>query len=630
MRNIILMCLFAMAHATFLANDFEDSDVVYLKNHTHVSIEILGAKLNIKEHHEVEKLFKRNFEENAKENIYFSEFDKIILLEAASFLPGQNSKKGIKVKNFGTSDVMERGIFYSGYKSTHFVYPQLSKDVVGKLKYTKYVKDPHFIKPFYFQDSDPVLHAKYSVTFPKQLKLKPLLFGAHEGNVEMTEIIDKKTITWIWEAKSVKSYKHTTDAPSTTYTSPHIVLLIESYESSIGEIKVSGGISELYAWYTTLLDKIRNCDEEEIKSILSQIVTPEMNKQEAQKAVYNWVQDNIKYIAFEDGMAGFVPRSACDVLNKRYGDCKDMANLLYSFYKVMGVDAHIAWIGTRKKPYTYEELPSTVADNHMICAITENDTTLFLDATNPFSAFGMPTSMIQGKEALLAINDKEYKVAKVPEISAASNVRVDHIQCKLDGKNIIGELSTKVEGYAKEEYQIRNYRAEMSHDKDALKDFIAFGTKSTEVSNDSISGFSNLSQNGEIALDFKMPNYARKVSDRYYVNLNFYKQEVNEKLDEESRLVPFEKEYKKTVVSKVVLEIPEGFAVSFVPEKKSIQNQYGSIETSYEIKEGEVVYSKKFVSNFLLMQPESFAVWNKFMQTVSEINHENIILKATL
>src|SRR5690606_29442469 len=86
------------------------------------------------------------------------------------------------------------------------------------------------------------------------------------------------------------------------------------------------------------------------------------------KSIYYWVQDNIKYIAFEDGISGFRPDAAQNVLVNRYGDCKGMANLTKEMLKVAGFDARLAWIGTNRIPYTYE-LPSLAVDNHMICVV---------------------------------------------------------------------------------------------------------------------------------------------------------------------------------------------------------------------------------------------------------------------
>lgn len=72
------------------------------------------------------------------------------------------------------------------------------------------------------------------------------------------------------------------------------------------------------------------------------------------EAVFYWVQDNIRYIAFENGIMGFKPEAASKVYQNRYGDCKGMANLLKEMLKICGYDARLTWIGTNDIPYDYK------------------------------------------------------------------------------------------------------------------------------------------------------------------------------------------------------------------------------------------------------------------------------------
>ncbi|MBB6462607.1 transglutaminase-like domain-containing protein [Flammeovirga kamogawensis] len=623
--NYISLILFSLP---IFGND-RLPEVIYLKKKTHLNIELVNGLLNITEAHDDEKLFVSNIKSHSREDIYFSDFDEIKSIEAYSFIPTSKKLKGIKVKNFDTSDVVQKGIFYSGYKNTSFVYPQLIANSGGKLLYTKNIKDAHFISPFYFQDNYPIKDAEYSVTFPSNVKINYFTYGENKDDIVMSTLTEKDKTTYTWVLKNIDGFKYEEDSPSKTYTAPHIIVLVDSYEYLGNKINVSSSVSDLYKWYASLINKVNPCDVEQLEDELSKIISPTMEREEAKKAVFNWVQNNIKYIAFEDGMAGFIPRSACDVLNKRYGDCKDMAHLLYSFYQVMGVDAHLTWIGTRKKPYSYKDLPSTIADNHMICAVSDNDTTLFLDATNPFSKYGTPSSMIQGKEALIGNGPIKYEIIKVPELSANNNSRTDSIWCSINDTNLEGHFTSSFKGYFKEDYLINDYKSDIRKDKQGLRDFLSIGKNNIKIDSIRKEGFSDKELQGIVHLKFEVPSYSRKISNKYYVNLNIHKPKGNEKLDEETRTAPFEKEYKYTLSSTTVLTIPKGYTVHFVPENKLKECTYGAVETVYDLKDNKVIYTKTFVSDFLLLQPASFSKWNQFMDEVSEINQENVILKQT-
>ena len=64
-----------------------------------------------------------------------------------------------------------------------------------------------------------------------------------------------------------------------------------------------------------------------------------------------------KYVAFEDGMGGFVPREAGLVCSRRFGDCKDMASILTAMNRAAGIPAYFTWLGTRDLPYTFSGTP---------------------------------------------------------------------------------------------------------------------------------------------------------------------------------------------------------------------------------------------------------------------------------
>lgn len=79
-----------------------------------------------------------------------------------------------------------------------------------------------------------------------------------------------------------------------------------------------------------------------------------------------------------------------------------------------GLKGNLTWIGTRSIPYSYNEVPTPIVDNHMILSYKYNDKTYFLDATGRFIPIDLPTSFIQGKEALISNGENSYVIETVP------------------------------------------------------------------------------------------------------------------------------------------------------------------------------------------------------------------------
>ena len=165
------------------------------------------------------------------------------------------------------------------------------------------------------------------------------------------------------------------------------------------------------------------------------------------ESIFYWVQDNIRYIAFEDGIMGFKPDAAQNVLKNKYGDCKGKANLLKEMLKLAGYDARLTWIGTSDLPYDYS-LPSLAVDNHMICTVILNGKKYFLDGTEYFIALNDYSQRIQGKQVLIE-DGKNYILDRVPVFPPERNKvkRITKLSLEADALN--GNTSVEYNGESK-------------------------------------------------------------------------------------------------------------------------------------------------------------------------------------
>src|SRR5690606_25072937 len=93
-----------------------------------------------------------------------------------------------------------------------------------------------------------------------------------------------------------------------------------------------------------------------------------------------------------------------------------------------------AWIGTRDIYHQPEDFPSLSGFNHLIAVYISEGDTVFLDATGKYQPFGLPTPMIQGKTALIGINETTHILARVPWTDVTRSAVHDSISVKLSGR----------------------------------------------------------------------------------------------------------------------------------------------------------------------------------------------------
>jgi transglutaminase-like putative cysteine protease len=65
---------------------------------------------------------------------------------------------------------------------------------------------------------------------------------------------------------------------------------------------VLSGTKDLYQWYASLVKQIDTKDLEQVYTIADNVTKSLISKREKAEAIFNWVQEHINYVAFEDGL----------------------------------------------------------------------------------------------------------------------------------------------------------------------------------------------------------------------------------------------------------------------------------------------------------------------------------------
>ena len=170
------------------------------------------------------------------------------------------------------------------------------------------------------------------------------------------------------------------------------------------------------------------------------------------EVLYDMVKSKIRYIDIEIGIGGYQPHKVDYILEKKQGDCKDMANLLCQSLRRFGLDANLAVSSTLGHSFNMD-FPSMSSGNHMICVTKDQQGNyLFLDATETEGYYLNPSRQIQGTDVFVFGEGKGFFL-QVPFVKGENNktlIRYDLsvIDNKLAGKyniefNAISSLRVK-------------------------------------------------------------------------------------------------------------------------------------------------------------------------------------------
>lgn len=608
---------------------YPKASVVRLNQNTTITIKAEKEKINITQEFIEEDLYlNEGANYNSKKALSFSSFFELGEVKASTLNYINGKYKEVEVKDFKEKDEIDNS-FYDDTKSLNFIFPNLKKGSKSFLKYSENVKNPRFLSPFYFGDFSPIINNKVTIIADKDINLTFKAFNTDTLNIVFNKEVKRNNIIYTWELKDVDEYKYEHNTPNYKKILPHIIPIITSYKLNNKQINLAENVSDLYAWYYSLVKDInKDPVDNDLVNLVKELTANKTNDLEKVKAIYYWTQKNIKYIAFEYALGGFIPRQANDVFQKKYGDCKDNSSILFKMLDIAGLKGNLTWIGTRSIPYNYNEVPTPVVDNHMILSYTDdNDTTYFLDATGRYVSIDYPTSFIQGKEALIANGESNYIIKKVPIIPASKNALIDTTTVNLIGDNLIGQSKVEISGYPKMDYY---HYLEDENTEEKIKSFYntnfrkgnnKFLIKSIKETNKF-----DYEKNLIVNYDFTINDYAKTLGDEIYINLNLIKNLSSYKTKKD-RKNDVEFEHTEHYNYTTTLNIPEGYAIAYVPESIDLSNTYLKSSIRYQVSKTNITYKHTYSLNTISLNLNQQKEVNTLIKKIEKAFKEVIILK---
>lgn len=631
----VLILLFSVNSFSQIASDFTkykeehpNSHSVRLNQESKITIALVKGELSITQEIIEEDLFlDKSATYGSNQALNFSSFYEMEKIEASSYILQGEKYVEMKVEDFKEKDELDNS-FYDDTKSINFIYPNLDQGAKTKLKYSQKIKNPRFLNAFFFGNFYPIINNKLTLIADKNVELIFQEFNTDSIPIVFSKSENRKNNIYTWELKNIDEFEFEENSPTYKSILPHIIPRISSYNIDGQRKNVLNDVSDLYGWYYSLVENInKEANNQELVNLVESLTKDKANDLEKVRAIYYWTQENIKYIAFEYALGGFVPREANDVFYKKYGDCKDNSSILYKMLEIAGIKGNLTWIGTRSIPYSYNEVPTPIVDNHMILSFEHEGKTYFLDATGRYTSIEAPTSFIQGKEALVAKNSDSFEIKSVPVIEPEQNSYKEHSTIELNGNNIQGKSTTEISGYIKTDffYDLEKKNSVIKT-VEYYNSMLKKGNNSFLVENLVENNKFDYDKNLILNYDFNISNHAKVFGDEIYINLNLNKRLLKLKT-KENRKNPIEFEYKDYYEYSTTFDIPKGYSVTYLPKNVKVTNEYISCLIQYDIVNDQIQYQHTILLNSLKLDLKAQKKVNELIDQIEQDYKEVVVLE---
>ena len=516
------------------------------------------------------------------------------------------------------------GIFYSDAHVCYFSLPLAKQGSTSEVVFKKTYLDPRYFTSIFFADQQAIKEQEIKLVVPSwmNIEIKEFNFGKYKISKNISDGKgDDKVYTY--SMSGLPSIPDESQSPGATYYIPHIMILCKSAEPADEKYTYFTTVKEQYKWYKGLVDQIGN-DEKIIKEKTEEITKSMNTDEEKVKAVFQWVQDNVRYIAFENGIAGFKPEKGQVVMSKKYGDCKGMANLLTEMLKSIKLDARRCWIGTKHIAYDYST-PSLAVDNHMICAWMNKGKPVFLDGTEKYIGFGEVAERIQGRPVMIE-NGNEFILAKVPEAGYLQNTATESRKLTVEGNDLKGHVVQTWKGESKEWFLSELNDVKKNKQENVLKDFLSGGKTNFQISNMKIINMADYNADLKVEYDVLWKDALTVFGKETYADIDNRHNWENNKIDTAKRKLALWFPYKADKIFETEITLPAGKSVTTLPEKIMIKQKEYSYSAAYSVTAGKLLYKNEIILDKTEVNPENFSQWNKDNELLTKFYNEQLVL----
>jgi transglutaminase-like putative cysteine protease len=603
-----------------IRSTFPDESALFLERSTTLNLVIEGDSLKGYSDVYEDVIHLRNQTEiYSNRKVYGSHFNRVENIKAKTLVWDKSRYKEILVNSFKKNSAPGENIFYDDSYFYTFNYPAVASGNRTQLEYREVQDDIRFISGYIFSSFLRQLKSTYRIKTPADVDIHFEVLNDAAGKIRYRKTEKGNVVTHEWSAENVEPYKVEDGSPSIRYYEPHVVCYVKSFKVKSAVHHVLPDLRGLHAWYYSLIkDVVDEAPSEEVVKVIEGIKKNYSSEEDIVKEIFYWVQRNIQYIAFEDGMRGFIPHKASYTCEKKYGDCKDMANLIVGMLRVAGIKAYPTWIGSRDIPYRYSQIPTPLVDNHMIATYISGDGKYyFLDATGKYTEFGYPTAMIQGKEALITLGPDAFEVREVKPVDKKLNLISDSLVLNLKDNVLVGRGVNLMHGLAKADAGSYFDRIEEKEVRDFVLRVVGKGSNKFILDQYKVHDADRYDKPTRIDYDFRIGDYCQEVGNELYINLNLNKDNYNRIINDQTRKTPHEFNFKYDKVESIEFEIPDGYEIEYLPPDESFTGKLTGCKVSYTVRDNKIHYHKYFYVDYLLMTTDEFKLWNEEVAKIS-------------
>lgn len=359
--------------------------------------------------------------------------------------------------------------------------------------------------------------------------------------------------------------------------------------------------------------------EHKIKALTAKLATPE----EKTKAVYEYMQQNTRYLSISLGIGGWQPFSAAFVAEKGYGDCKALSNYTMALLKAVGIASYYTVIHADEDhtKRVIEDFPKSYF-NHVILCVPQEKDTLWLECTSQTNPFGHLGSHTGNRKALL-ITEEGGKLVNTRHYSAKDNYRNTKTIIDLRQEQPLYKVARTYGGVQFDEPHSA-MRVDPQYQKNWLYSYA--GLPDVTIKQYQLKSQAGAHPSMRLEAEGVLTEKQLHSGNRLFVPLNLGKFPVDAPKPVVSRKTDFEQDWGYTYSDTIIYNVPLSYKLEHLPEPLQYKTDFGEYTLRAVHQNGQIISVSTLTLSAGLYPADRYAEWVAFIQKLRSAHATKAVL----
>ncbi|MEP1034876.1 DUF3857 domain-containing protein [Ekhidna sp.] len=624
LSNVLIACVLVPAFSQDYSVDKISAElkdgVDAVTRHHSGEFEILSINKAKFKMRRVITIFNKDGNHNALLSVFYDDLRNVNDLQAFKYDSNGDRIEKVKKADFIDESAVSGSTFFDDsrvlwYDLRQDQYPytvEYEYEVTYKFLYS--IPDWHFIDAY----DESVEYSTYSVKSPESLT--PRYKTLNAKNPEIT--LENGSSTATWTEKNVVAIPFEPYSSPLSDVAPKVILspAVFEFEGYQGDMSTWDGIAK---WQNTLNEGREELSAETVNKIKE--LTSGMSDSEKIKTIYEYVQENTRYVSLQLGIGGFQPFPAKFVDEEGYGDCKALSFYTQSLLRSVGVTSHYTWVSAGNNPPSVDPDFPNDTFNHIILCVPNKGDTIWLECTSQIMPFGFLGDFTSDRDVFV-VTENGGQIVRTPSYDLNDNFQ---------------QINSEVELFEDGNAKIKSNVTYSGLRYDALLGVLNSGKENQEKwleRNIKISSFileefsfqNNKNKMPQANLETYMVarNLTSKSGTRFFLQPNLMNKNTFIPNKDSDRRRNININYEVSETDSIFYTLPENHAVEAFFEPVEIRSQFGTYKAELsQLEDGRILYYRSFTQNKGQYEPSNYQEFTDFHKRIVRADKKRISFK---